>query len=189
MTTTPVASLRHVYHLNPLRLLIFPLMWVAAVGLCLHVSFNSVDAFTPAANGTLLILIGLVTLFVAPFFALIWQSRLVLTPNGITHHQFGYTIRSSWDNVAMLDLTPQVQRLVLSQPGTRSRLLSASVGVLNVAAPGTAEDLVGDVGAYAEGRLITLAPFMTHWKRGPLQDDLRRWAPRLFGEGGRPIGG
>ena len=114
MTTTPVASLRHVYHLNPLRLLIFPLLWVAALGLCLYLSFSSADAFTPAANRMLLVLIGIVSLFVAPFFALMWQSRLVLTPEGITHHQFGYTIRSSWDNVAMLDLTPRVQRLVLS---------------------------------------------------------------------------
>lgn len=188
MTTTPVASLRHVYHLNPLRLLIFPLLWVAALGLCLYLSFSSADAFTPAANRMLLVLIGIVSLFVAPFFALMWQSRLVLTPEGITHHQFGYTIRSSWDNVAMLDLTPRVQGLVLSRPGSQSRLLPMSVGVLEAAAPGTTEDLVGDKDALAEGRLITLAPFMTHWKRGQLQDDLRRWAARLFDEGDRPLG-
>ncbi len=180
MTTQPAESIRHVYHLSPVRLAIFPALWILGAALCGLIWFSSPDRFTPAAVRMLFILIGIVTLFVAPFFALMWQSRLVLTPEGIAHHQFGYTVRSTWENLVALDLSPRVQSLILARPGTRARLLSASVGVLDVAAPGLAAGLVGDSRAYAEGRLIGLAPYMAHWKHGGLRDDLLRWAPQLF---------
>jgi hypothetical protein len=186
VTVPPDASFRHVYHLSPARLVIFPVMWVAGVALCAMALFGSDDPITPATFRMLLILVGGVTVFILPFFGLMWQSRLVLTPEGIAHHQFGYTVRSAWEHLDHLDLTPGVQHVVLAAPGTRSRLLSMSVTALDAAAPGFASGLVGNKQAYSQGRLIGLAPFMTHWKRGPLRDDLLRWAPHLFDAAGQP---
>jgi len=44
----------------------------------------------------------------------------------------------------------------------------------------------GDAAAVADGRVIALAPFMADWKKGPLREDLQRWAPHLFDAAGPP---
>ncbi len=113
-----------------------------------------------------------------PLFGIIWRSRLVLTSEGIEHHQFGYTVRSSWANLESLSLSPGTEALYLREPGTTSRLLPVSVRLLGLI--GLADGLVGDATSMAEGRMIFLGPFMARWKRGPLRDDVLRWAPDLF---------
>jgi hypothetical protein len=175
---------RRVYHLSLVRLLIFPIIWVIGVTFCICLVYSRGEAFTPHANRVLLFLVGIITAFVLPFFGLIWQSRLVLTPQGIAHHQFGYTVRSAWANLESLSLDRGKQRLILAKPGTRNRLLRISSEILD-AIP-VSRDFTGDSTAFAEGRLITIAPFMSHWKRGRLREDLRQLAPQLFDANGRP---
>lgn len=175
---------RHVYHLSPLRLLPLPLLWGTIVGLLLGLSASG-DA-NPAESRALLLAALLFTLIMLPFFALLWHSSLVLTREGIAHHQFGYTVRSRWDNLLALSLTAGAQSLVLERPGTRSRALRYSARFMSKLTPALASGLFGEDHLLAEGRLILIAPFMAHWKRGPLRDDLRRWAPHLFDAGGEP---
>ena len=175
---------RHVYHLSPARLLPLPLLWAAIAGMLLTLS-ASADS-NPAEARAFLWTALLVTVIMLPFLALLWQSRLVLTAEGISHHQFGYTIRSRWDNLQTLRLAPGAQSLVLAQPGTCSRPLRWSARILARAVPVHAGAMFGDVDRLAEGRLILIAPFMAHWRRGPLREDLRRWAPHLFDAGGKP---
>jgi hypothetical protein len=174
----------HVYHLSLPRLLLLPLFWGATVGpmLALAASASSTADETRVFVLTALI----VTLIMLPFYALAWQSRLVLTPEDIAHHQFGYTVRSRWDNLQALSLVAGAQALVLEQPGTRSRLLRWSARWMSSAVPVIADGVFGDCDLLAEGRLILLAPFMAHWRRGPLRDDLLRWAPQLFEADGKP---
>jgi hypothetical protein len=183
-TTSGIEPFRRVYHLSRIRLLIFPIIWVVGVTFCSYLVFSSGEALTPQANQTLFILIGGVTVFCLLFFGVIWQSRLVLTLEGIAHHQLGYTVRSSWANLESLALDWGKQRLILSKPGTRSRLLKTSSEILD-AIPVT-RDFTGDSTAFEEGRLISISPFMAHWKRGPLREDLRRFAPQLFDANGQP---
>ncbi|MEO6929027.1 MAG: hypothetical protein ABI190_07655 [Casimicrobiaceae bacterium] len=132
---------------------------------------------TLADREAALITAGIVTLIMLPFFGIMWQSRLVLTPEGIEHHQFGYTVRSSWANLESLSLSPGAEALYLRESGTTSRLLRASVMLLKPT--GVADGLVGNPTSMAEGRMIFLAPFMARWKRGPLRDDVLHWAPAL----------
>jgi hypothetical protein len=119
----------------------------------------------------LLLAIAAITVLFAPFVAITWQSRLVLTEQGIAHHQLGYTVRSSWQNLQALSLNPGA--LLLEQPGTQSALLRWSSKL----AGGV---VASDAKALSEGRLIVLAPFMAHYHRGPLREDLVRCAPQLF---------
>lgn len=169
---------RHVYHLNLSRLLIVPLLWALLMVPLLWLGLS--DSPDPNENEAFLATAGGFTLIMLPFLALVWQSRLVLTPEGIAHHQFGYTVRSSWANLRLLTLVPGREALVLERPGTRSKLLRWSTGMAPAFIPGSADAVLGDVDALAEGRLILLAPFMAHWKKGPLRDDIARWAPHLF---------
>ena len=170
--------MRHVYHLSPIRLLSMPLLWLAMVlpllGLAVAYRRDPADlaAFTAAAI--------IVTLIFLPIGAIVWQSRLVLTPEGIAHHQFAYTVRSPWKQLQALTLDPGTEALVLAEPGTRSRWFGVLVRWGGVFAPVDPRGLIGDVDLMADGRLILIAPFMAHWRRGPLREDLRRWAPHLF---------
>jgi hypothetical protein len=115
---------------------------------------------------------ALVTAIFAPFNAVAWQSRLVLTEQGIAHYQLGYTVRSTWQNLKALSLTPGAEALHLNEPGTQSALLRWSSKL----AGGV---VASDAKALGEGKLIVLAPFMAHYRRGPLREDLMRCAPQL----------
>lgn len=171
---------RHVYHLNRVRLWAAPTLWLIGVAAIAWLQWgSSSNADTTNVSGAL-ILLSILTVMVAPFAAIMWQSRLVLTNDGIAHHQFGYTVSSSWINLEALDLTPGRQSLYLAKPGTQSRLLSGSTRVLTMVAPGIANGLVGNPEALALGQLIPLTPFLAHWENGALRSDLERWAPHLF---------
>ena len=121
----------------------------------------------------------ILTLICLPFFGILWQSRLVLTPEGIAHHQLGYTVRSTWANLEAIHLERGSQALYLEVPGTRSRLLRLAAGAVGGAMPGM-ESVIGNPQMLAQGRAIMLFPFMQHWKRGPLREDIERCAPHLF---------
>lgn len=184
LTVASSGEFRHVYHLSPARLLLLPLVWGLIVGPLLALAAS--DGGTPAETLAFVGAALLFTLIMLPFCALAWHARLVLTPEGIAHHQFGYTVRSRWDNLLALSLAAGAQCLVLEQPGTRSRLLRGSARLMSSVVPTIADGVFGDADLLAEGRLILLAPFMGHWRRGPLRDDLLRWAPRLFEADGAP---
>lgn len=175
------------YHLSPGRLLIFPLLWLVFAAPFVLVYFTGDHKLPPRSDGVL-VLLAFLTLMFGGFFAIIWQSRLVVTAEGIAHHQLGYTVRSAWGNLAVLWTASVPELLLLDQPGTNSRLLRYSTRILQVFSPGLASGLFGAPNALAEGRIIFLAPFMSHWKRGPLREELLRHAPGLFDEHGVPKG-
>jgi hypothetical protein len=169
---------RHTYHLNPGRLLLLPIMWGVIVAWLLSLAFSGADD-SGSEQRSMLIVCLMFTLIMLPFFFVSWLSRLVLTPGGIVHHQLGYTVRSTWANLDALQLRPGSEALYLREPGTRSTVLRLSAKLVGNAAR-NAHSVIGDPNALAEGRLIFLAPFMRHWKRGPLREDLLRCAPHLF---------
>jgi hypothetical protein len=144
----------------------------------LSLAFSDADD-AGSEQRSMLIACLIITLIMLPFCFVTWLSRLVLTPGGIVHHQLGYTVQSTWANLEALQLTPGSEALYLREPGTRSTLLRLSAKLVGNAAR-NAQSVIGDPAALAEGRLIFLAPFMRHWKRGPLREDLLRCAPHLF---------
>ena len=176
-------SIAHTYHLSWPRFL--PLIGVWLVVLVLLLLPFAAEPVPDQEDARALLWTALiVTVLLAPAFGMLWQSRLVLTETGITHYQLGYTVRSSWANTQTLCLSRGVESLILRDPGTSSRVLHFSVRALQAVVP-TIAGSFGDPEALAQGRLIALAPFMSHWRRGPLRRDLERWAPHLF-EAQRP---
>jgi len=179
VSATP--AFKHVYHLGLGRLLVLPLLWLPVFLLLVGMSLAEPE------QGEAFLLTALVfTLIVLPFAWVTWHSRLVLTEDGIAHHQLGYTVRSSWSNLQSLSLEPRCEALYLTEPGTKSRLLRWSSQLLGSGAPGAMRSVIGDPRALAEGRLIFLAPFIVHYRRGPLRHDLVRAAPQLFDAEGKP---
>lgn len=173
----------HVYHLSAGRLVILPLFWLMMVGALLMPLFSDVPATSEESRAFVLTAVVL-TAILLPFFWILWQSRLVLTPGGIVHHQFGYSVRSTWVNVEQLDLSPGNQSLILTEPGTTSSILRLSTKWIRGIRPIMGAAIFRDLDLLGGGRVILLSPFMAHWKRGPLRDDLLRWAPHLFDENG-----
>jgi hypothetical protein len=167
------ANFRHVYRLSPGRLFVLPGVWLlftlvlggAALG-------SDKPGDTAAAVFTLLMLSAIVL----PLVLVTWLSRLELTAEGITHFQTTYRIKSTWQNLESLTLGPGPEGLILRERGGGGWFLRFSQDMMR--AFGMAEGFGGQ--ALAEGRFIALAPFMAHWRRGPLQEDLRRMAPHLF---------
>ena len=159
--------------------MVLPATWLLFVAALLWAFGGSANAGDSMAGaGTAMIL----TLIFGPiFYFTVWQSRLELDSNGITHFQFGYTIRSSWSNVERLSMQPGAEGLYLARAGTDSNLLSGAVRVVQqmnrITGVGSA---IGDAEALANGRFIALMPFTSHLGGGPLSQDLERWAPQLF---------
>ncbi|MDQ6621586.1 MAG: hypothetical protein M3Z31_18155 [Pseudomonadota bacterium] len=169
------------YHVSRARLLALPIIWAVMMAL---LAVGLLSAPGPEQYSQFELGACLVTLILLPFIAITWHSRLAVSPEGITHHQWAYAVRSSWSNVSALSLRPNAQALLLSEPGTHSPLLRVSGKLLSLmsVSPG----LGGDVESLSDGRLILLAPFMAHWTRGPLKDDIHRWAPHLLDANGNP---
>lgn len=167
---------RRIYRLSFARLLPLPVFWGLTVGGLLWLSAT---AETLQERDAFLLTSGLLTLIFLPFIWIVWSSRLVLTSEGLAHHQFGYTVRSSWQNLETLHLVAGSEALQLKEPGTRSGLLRAAATLMEGRMP-VPQQARGGGNLLAEGRLILLTPFMQHWKSGALRADLERHAPHLF---------
>jgi hypothetical protein len=171
----------HVYRINAARMLVLPTIWLVFVTALLSILGTSdVAVESTAGIGAAVIL----TLIVGPmFYFMVWKSRLELDEQGIAHYQFGYTVRSSWQNLQRISMQPGEEGLYLRQPGTDNMLLRGSTrlvqGMSRVIGVGS---VVGDFDALAQGRFIALMPFTSHLGGGPLSRDLERWAPQLFGK-------
>lgn len=168
-----------VYRVNAARLLVLPAIWLAMV-VMLAGSFGRGAGPDEAAIG--LRVAGVLTvIFGALFYFGVWRSRLELDAHGITHHQLGYSLHSSWGNVTRLSREPGREGLYLAEPASSSRLLRGSTRLVQrLGRPVGAEAVLGDADALAQGRFIALMPFSNHLRGGSLLRDLQRWAPHLF---------
>lgn len=174
----------HIYHLSAGRLVSVPLFCLSMFAMIPIVLFSEGPPVWDESRAFALTLVAALAAFMLLLTGIMWQSRLVLTPDGIVHHQLGYSVRSTWANVQKLDLSQGNQSLILTEPGTTSILLRVSTKLIGGTTPTIGEGVFGDLDLLGEGRVIVLAPFMAHWKRGPLRNDLLRWAPHLFDENG-----
>lgn len=168
-----------IYRINRGRLLVLPAVWLMFVVVLTGFLGRSTVPGEAAAGvaGA-----GILTLIFGPiFYFTVWRSRLELDAQGIAHHQFGYTVRSSWANLERLSMQPGMEGLYLTEPGVRSPLLRGSTRILqDIGQLAGLGRFVGDMDALAQGRYITLTPFTDHLRGGPLSRDLERWAPQLF---------
>ena len=98
------------------------------------------------------------------------RARLIVTSEGLTLRQIGYTVTTEWTNVERLDMTKGREGAVLRQPTGQRRAEAGASGLGRLTLPKVP---LGD------GRFIPFAPFMWQWE-GPLGRDFYRYLPHLF---------
>jgi hypothetical protein len=166
-----------VYHLGPVRLWLVPGILVV-IGLF----FGTLPIFDPGVpdnSKTMAFIAGIaMLLFAAAMYLILRRTRLVLSAEGVSLYQFGYTLETDWENVAALNDYSGEEGLILhrSMDGPGARKLSdkryAEIRGAN---------LFNDeqIQLIAEHRLIPLNAFSYWLKKGKLRDDLTQRAPAL----------
>jgi len=95
------------------------------------------------------------------------QIRLVISPEGIEYHQVGYSICSTWNNVAQIGNMPAgrltVEGLILHEPALYVGIWLSKVNYIQT-----------------RGRLIPLSLFKHNWLDNEIGQDIKQYAPHLF---------
>ncbi len=95
------------------------------------------------------------------------QIRLVTSPEGIEYYQVGYSVRTTWDNLAQIGAIPagriMVEGLILREPALFVDKWLAGVKYIQT-----------------RGQLIPLSLFKRNWLDSELGEDIRKYAPHLF---------
>lgn len=166
-----------VYHLSPLRLWLAPGILVV-IGLFILV-LPILDSTAPDNTKNLAFYMGIAFLaFAAVMYLILRYTRLVLSADGVNLYQFGYKLKTDWDNVAVLYAEPGAEGLVLHHsmdcPGARILNDYRHTKIKD-------ENLYNDeqIQLIAEYRFIPLNAFGYWLKNGQLRDDLIHRAPGL----------
>jgi hypothetical protein len=172
----PASQATRVYPISPRRRALLVAIW-ALFTLPLVIAGLLLDDPAALASGGLAgLILGLI------FAATAWRlPRLVLTPGGVTLHQFGYRLDSPWSNVAALYLGPGQAGLMLRQPmsGRGAARLTAAVGSMRRAGRSFAAYPPEVLDCIAARCYIPIEPFR-HWLRhGDLERRLAEHAPWL----------
>jgi len=102
--------------------------------------------------------------------------RITTSPKGITYHDIGFRIHTSWDNVEKIGLIQSSWgKRILWGGGVESLILRQSRNVQGSSLLARFS-LVGPIGAS-----IPLSGF-GHWRYGNLGTDIKRYAPHLLTE-------
>lgn len=95
------------------------------------------------------------------------QIRLVISPDGIEYYQVGYSVRTSWENVARIGEIPAgriiVEGLILYEPALTVDKLFSGVKYIQT-----------------RGQVIPLSLFKRDWLNSKLGQDIGKYAPHLF---------
>ncbi len=122
---------------------------------------------------------NLVTL---PIFAICgwYYPSLVLTPEGISRYNVGYTLSTSWDNIIELRLTRGFEGLILRQPmedrGAHRFAVAAGARFGIGAVPLYPTEIVKMIKAH---RFIPIEAFAYWFKHGKLGDEIAGYAPGI----------
>jgi len=120
------------------------------------------------------VLLQLPTLFViiVSCFAILMaysaiQIRLVISPEGIEYYQVGYSVRTTWNNLARIGEIPagriMVEGLILYEPALFVDTWLSGVKYIQT-----------------RGQLIPLSLFKRDWLNSELGQDIKKYAPHLF---------
>lgn len=95
------------------------------------------------------------------------QIRLVISPDGIEYYQVGYSVRTSWENVARIGEIPAgriiAEGLILYEPALTVDKLFSGVKYIQT-----------------RGQVIPLSLFKRDWLNSKLGQDIGKYAPHLF---------
>ncbi len=139
--------------------------------------------------------VGLLSLLIALGCYTASHTRLVTKPTGIEFYDFGYSIRTTWDNLERIALVPMSynsirpetlparQRLEaeMTKRGLQQLLLGAYVEAIILRQPVFKEKSWWAIGIVPLNRMIPLSDFKW-WRHGELGQELKKYAPQLFVE-------
>lgn len=166
-----------VYHLSPLRLWLVPgIMLIIALFIG---TLPILDPGVPQNSKTFAFLMGLALLvFAAVMYLILRRTRLVLSADRVTLYQFGYTLETNWENLAILQDEAGEEGLVLHQPmdGAGARKLSDNRDTKIRGAKLFNDEQIQLI---AEHRFIPLSAFSHSLRKGRLRADLVQRAPGL----------
>jgi hypothetical protein len=95
------------------------------------------------------------------------QIRLVISPEGIEYYQVGYSVRTSWSNVARIGEIPagriMAEGLILYEPALFVDKLLSGVKYIQT-----------------RGQVIPLSLFKRDWVDSELGHEIKKYAPHLF---------
>jgi hypothetical protein len=161
-----------VYRVGPLRRAV-PLAVFGLPAAVLGASaLTAADLDTRQALG---LVAGALAVFGGLVYLLTRYPRLVVSAEGLAQHQIGWTIRTTWENVARLERGRGMLGFVLTAPLTGRGAAALRVGRFLPAWYSAEQD-----GFVEEGRWFPLEPFAWQFRHGNLADDIRRCAPRLL---------
>ena len=97
------------------------------------------------------------------------QIRLVITPDRVEYYQVGYSVRTSWDNVARIGEIPagriMAEGLILDEPALFVDKLFSGVNYIQT-----------------RGQVIPLSLFKRDWVDSDLGQEIKKYAPHLFAQ-------
>ncbi|MCA9759333.1 MAG: hypothetical protein KDA27_26305 [Candidatus Eisenbacteria bacterium] len=178
-SASPAAPTSRVYRCSPRVRYVLIGVWLIlmfAPGLMIIAGLASHDTSSVEAGVAIAVLESVITLPI--FWLAAWRNpRLVLTEGGVTLHQLGFRLETSWSNVVELRQGKQ-PGLVLETPldsrGARRLAWSSSSWL-----PGSGLYDPDELSLIHSYRYIPLGPF-SHWlDRGDLEQEIRRRASRL----------
>ena len=95
------------------------------------------------------------------------QIRLVISPEGVEYYQVGYSVRTTWKNVARIGEIPagrlMAEGLILYESGLSVAELFSKVKYIQT-----------------RGQVIPLSLFKRDWVESGLGQEIRMYAPHLF---------
>ena len=95
------------------------------------------------------------------------RTRLVISPEKVEYHTRGYSIITTWDNIASIDVR------------TSGEIVSGFVLRQNASCPDKQWGWLFRPRRISED-FIPLPPFFEKWEESALAQDIQRYAPRLF---------
>lgn len=188
---------RQVYYLPAKWCYMAFLFLFLGAGLGSAMSLAVLTSEAPVGQGTLVFVLASSMLFFDLCLLImlgIWRIRLELSPEGIEYHTLGWSIQTSWDNVVGVEQVryprqAPVEALLLKAPASRRswwldsflflQPLMYVVALLN----GRPSHWL-NMAAYEQS--IPIGYFDPAWTSGPLGNNLRQYAPQLFGKAASP---
>src|SRR5262249_8863431 len=160
-----------VYHISPIRLWLLPGPLIVLTIAMLMIAFLTTDRSAQAGCAILAIIFFTMTIVFSP---LMIYPRLILSEEGITLHQVGYKLETTWANVAELHDFRSSEGLILHRSmECRGAYLMRFFAYRTLQYSRIYDDLQSRY--LSERRYIPIEAFAYWLKHGQLRDDLARY--------------
>jgi hypothetical protein len=164
-----------VYHVSPWRR---RLVWLVTGPMILFLLVAALTDSRVGGGRAMLLAAGVLLVISLLAGLVVRRARLEFSPQGVRLHQTGYTLETSWSNVAGLRLQRGSEGLITAEgmQGNGPERLASMRGIGMNGAPLYDEE---QQELLAQHRFIPIEAFAWHLRHGRMRADLARFAPHL----------